>query len=188
MVKLAACLRLIKKSVKQTYFLHAAVYFIYKCINHKESQFEFLYGKTFGYQMKRLPIIDRSSYFTLFIEMHIKDFPHLHIPTSQFNSSRAMGSYYKRLSSFYVGLFSWFNIQFIGHAFKQVFSPPVKVETLDEKACINLFVQEVVMRILKGLRFNLSSVIKFYEIWDTHRVVLKMTNGYQYGALTEQIG
>ncbi len=44
------------------------------------------------------------------------------------------------------------------------------------------------MRVLKGLKLPLDKVVKFYEIWDVHRVVLKMDKGYKYGQLTDQIG
>jgi hypothetical protein len=96
-------------------------------------------------------------------------------------SSKEHSKYYNRLSNFYTGLFSWFSINFVGHAFRQIFAPPSKIETLDEKACINLFVKEVLMRLLKGLKLSLDNVVKFYEIWDVHRVVLKMDRGYKFG-------
>ena len=148
--------------------LTASTYFLYKFVHKKDVRFEFIYGKTFGYFIHKAPLTQQSFEFTAFIERTLHAYPHLHLPQIRFESKIAQRKYYKVLASFYIGLFSWFNVHFMAHAFRQIFSPPVKIETLDEKACINLFVKEVVMRVLKGLTWGLDNVIKFYEIWDEH--------------------
>jgi hypothetical protein len=135
-------------------------------------------------------VLNKSSDFTAFIDKHLASYSHLHLPTVPLPSSKHLDRYYARLSSFYIGLFSWFPLHFVGHVFRQIFAPPTQIETLDEKACINLFVKEVLMRILLGLRYKLEDVIRFYEIWDVNRCVLKaVDHGYRYGdgKLSEQM-
>ena len=86
------------------------------------------------------------------------------------------------MTSFYIGLFSWFPLHFFAHSFKQIFSPPLKVETLDEKACLSHFIEQVLLRVLKGLRLSVGDIVKFYEIWDENRVVMRgVDKGYKYG-------
>jgi hypothetical protein len=123
-------------------------------------------------------LLDQSLDLTAFVTRHLADYPHLHLPTT---SVPSLTFYYTRLTAFYVGLFSWYPVHFFAHSFRTLFAPPAKVETLDEKACLNLFVKEVLLRVLKGLHLQLEEVIKFYEIWDVHRVVLKtIDQGYKY--------
>ena len=107
-MKLSESLTLFKRD--QNFFLKAGIYFLFKQIQKKQSPLEFIYGKTFGYIIKRLSVLERSSRFTAFIEAHLKDFPHLHLPQAEFVSSKEHKKYYKRLASFYVGIFSWFNV------------------------------------------------------------------------------
>ena len=70
------------------------------------------------------------------------------------------------MTSFYVGIFSWFKIHFIAMTFRKIFTPPLKVETLEDKACLNLFVKEVVLWILKGLKVKVNDITTFYKLWD----------------------
>ncbi|CDW81864.1 UNKNOWN [Stylonychia lemnae] len=169
--------------------LMASTYFIYKFVHKKDIIFEFVYGKLFGYHIKQANYVEQSLRFTQFIENMLSDFPHLHLPTVTFQTKAEQSSYYKRLTSFYIGFFSWFNIVFIANKFRQVFAPPNKLDiaTLEEKACLNLFVKQVLFRIIKGLKLSLSEVQKFYEIWDTFGAILKMNKGYKYGEVGDQV-
>jgi hypothetical protein len=40
---------------------------------------------------------------------------------------------------------------------------------------------------MKGLKMSLSDITTFYRIWDEEKVVLKMTKGYYYNGVTDQI-
>ena len=62
---------------------------------------------------------------------------------------------------------------------------PGRVETLEDKACLNLFVKEVIMRIMKGLRIGLGDINTFYKIWDEKRVVMNMSKGYYCKGVTD---
>jgi len=56
--------------------------------------------------------------------------------------------YYKRMTAFYVGFFSWFNVDFTAVVFKRIFIPPTneKTQTLSEKSLLSYFVDQVLVR------------------------------------------
>lgn len=89
------------------------------------------------------------------------------------------------MSSFYVGMLSWFEVHFIAQMMRKIFKPPRQVETLDEKASLNIFMKEIMLRVIKGLKMKVDNITTFYKIWDDKRVVLKMTQGYKLAGVTE---
>eukprot|EP00347_Sterkiella_histriomuscorum_P021908 403332352 len=192
LIKALSSLKFISKfqKINPNPLLQASAYFIYKFLHRKNVIFEFVYGKIFGYQIKQAKQTEQSLKFSQFIEVSIQTYNHLHLPEVTFESKAHQSFYYKTMTSFYIGIFSWFPIMFIAHSFKQVFSPPKPqntIATLEEKACLNLFVKQVIMRIIKGLRLSINEVTQFYEIWDPHGAIMKMNKGYKFGEVGEQV-
>ena len=84
---------------------------------------------------------------------------------------------------FYAGFFSWFvpastapqerDINFVATVFGKVFTGPKPgmLDTLAEKACLNYFVDEVLIRLFSALKMKSTDIEVFCGAWDPHQLI-----------------
>jgi hypothetical protein len=135
---------------------------------------EFVLGKVLGYSAYLQDAQSLEAYSLIRSQVDI--FPSLHMPDESIEGSES--GYYKRMTGFYAGFFSWFSVDMTAIVFKRIFVPPTKqtAQTLKEKSLLSYFVDQVLVRFFQARKFSMKEVASFYKAWDPDRLVLQTYN------------
>jgi hypothetical protein len=86
---------------------------------------EFVLGKVLGYHAYLQPAKSLEAYEL--IKGHVDLYPSLHMPVEAIAGFER--EYFKRMSAFYAGFFSWFDVDLTAVVFKRLFVPPTREKT-----------------------------------------------------------